>query len=108
MEQLKEILHDEHGFKSTKTMTFYNQDGVQITSDTLILIKNNDTVYYEPDPDKGFDYSCLLEQYEILETLGKGGFGSVRRGKHKFNNSIVAIKYIDITPYCIFYFYSKN
>lgn len=33
--------------------------------------------------------------YQILKSLGEGGFGRVLLGKHKFSKELVAIKIID-------------
>ena len=37
-----------------------------------------------------------FEKYEALESLGKGGFGSVYKVIYKYNNRIYAIKQISL------------
>lgn len=34
----------------------------------------------------------MLDQYEILEKLGEGGFGQVFKAKHKIDGTTIAIK----------------
>jgi len=97
LESFKEILHENYGINQCNSFTFFNQSGIEIVDDTFILIKDGETVYYEMVQGKTFDFNNILSQYEVLEKLGKGGFGSVYRAKHKDSNKIVAIKYIDIT-----------
>jgi hypothetical protein len=43
-----------------------------------------------------FNYSAILDDYELGRTLGVGGFGKVILGKHRENKSEVAIKFTDI------------
>ncbi len=102
LERFKEILHEEHGVENSANFNFFNQDGVEIRNDTFILIKDGEIVYYERTPGTPFDFNNILAQYEILEKLGKGGFGSVHRGKHKETNKLVAVKYMDLTEYSNF------
>jgi len=88
--------------KHIENARFFNQEGSEITEGTLILVKDKEVVYIEPLPDRGFDYSSLLNQYKVLEKLGQGGFGKVHKAEHKITKNIVAIKYIDITESSIF------
>jgi len=77
----------------------YSETGNELKGDDIILLKDKDVVYYDP---KGasFNVHNILCQYEILGELGKGGFGTVYKAKHKKTGELVSIKYIDITEFC--------
>ena len=47
-----------------------------------------------------FSFKTYLLQYEKINSLGKGGFGSVFKAKNIITGDMVAIKYIDITYCC--------
>ena len=66
-----------------------------------MLIKESEVVYVEPNPERSFNYLNILNQYEIINKLGQGGFGKVYKAKHKETEQVVAIKFIDITNYSI-------
>jgi len=66
-----------------------------------VLIKESEVVYVEPNPERSFNYLNILNQYEIINKLGQGGFGKVYKAKHKETEQVVAIKFIDITNYSI-------
>ena len=78
---------------------YFDKDGREINNETIIFLKDNETIYIEPSLDKPFDFSTILMQYTIMEKLGQGGFGKVYKAQHKSSNEIIAIKYIDITDY---------
>lgn len=44
-----------------------------------------------------FNYSAILDDYQITKELGQGGFGKVVLGKHKEEKKEVAIKFMDIS-----------
>lgn len=94
---VREALKEEHSLKHIDHSRFFNPQGSEITDDTLILIKENETIFLENEPGKAFDYENILEQYKILEPLGEGGFGKVLKAKHKGTGNLSAIKYIDIS-----------
>jgi serine/threonine protein kinase len=64
--------------------------------DDVIYLRDNDTLYYD-NKGKEFNSNQILDQYEKLDKLGQGGFGSVFKGRHKETGALVAIKYIDLT-----------
>lgn len=101
IERLREILAEDYAIKNTSAWSFFSSEGVEFTEDTLILAKDGDIIYVEKNTGVGFDYNTILEQYNVLERLGKGGFGSVHRAQHKETGNVVAIKYIDITESCM-------
>jgi serine/threonine protein kinase len=49
---------------------------------------------------EGFNYNAILDDYQILEELGKGGFGTVMLGRHKEDKKEVAIKFMDVSENC--------
>lgn len=97
LERFREILRDNYGIERCANFTFFNQTGVEITEDTFVLIKDGEIVYYETAQGKQFDFNNILAQYEVLEKVGKGGFGSVHRARHRDTGKVVAVKYIDIS-----------
>jgi serine/threonine protein kinase len=46
-----------------------------------------------------FNYGQILDQFEILEKIGQGGFGSVFRIREKLTNKIYAMKTINTDSY---------
>lgn len=96
---LRQILKEEHSFKSTRHCKFFNGEGNEISEGTLVLVKDGDTVYIEIAPEKPFNYLNILKQYKITQKLGQGGFGKVYKAHHRLTQEPVAIKFIDITNY---------
>lgn len=47
-----------------------------------------------------FNFSAILDDYQIIRELGQGGFGKVVLGKHKENKQEVAIKFMDVSESC--------
>lgn len=54
-----------------------------------------------------FNYSAILDDYQIVRELGVGGFGKVMLGKHKEEKKEVAIKFMDISENCMIKTYLK-
>lgn len=98
----REILREEYGFKSTDKCRFFNSEGSEVTEETFILTKHNDTLYIEPSSEKSFDLANIFRQFKVLEKLGQGGFGKVYKALNVVTQQTVAIKYIDITEYSNF------
>ena len=44
-----------------------------------------------------FNFSAILDDYEITKELGQGGFGKVMLGKHREEKKEVAIKFMDVS-----------
>lgn len=65
----------------------------------MILLNNNEVIYVEPSPKRSFDFTMILNQYQIMGKLGQGGFGKVLKAQNQSTKELVAIKYIDITEY---------
>jgi MAP/microtubule affinity-regulating kinase len=47
-----------------------------------------------------FSYAAILDDFQIVQELGQGGFGKVMLGRHKENGKEVAIKFMDISENC--------
>jgi hypothetical protein len=97
LERFRELLQEDYSIKLSESGKLFTSEGTEITDDTLVLLKPKDTIFIETQPGRGFDNNNILEQYTVLERLGKGGFGSVHKVKHKDTGQLAAIKYIDIT-----------
>lgn len=61
----------------------------------LKLISSGEIVYVATRGED-FNYCAILDDYELIRTLGEGGFGEVKLGRHRENKSEVAIKFMDI------------
>lgn len=46
-----------------------------------------------------FNYGQILDQYQVIEKLGQGGFGSVYKIKHKETQELYAMKTIQVDGY---------
>ena len=44
-----------------------------------------------------FNFSAILDDYQIVKELGQGGFGKVVLGRHKEDKKEVAIKFMDVS-----------
>ena len=60
------------------------------------MLKGGDIIYFASNGEE-YNTAHILDQYEKLELLGKGGFGSVYKGRHIETSQEVAIKFIDIS-----------
>ena len=73
----------------------YNKDGVLLFEKDLKYISTGEIVYIATRGED-FNYCAILDDYELIRTLGEGGFGEVKLGRHRENKSEVAIKFMDI------------
>ena len=62
----------------------YNKNGVIIFEDDFNMIQSGEILYIAIRGE-AFDYCAILDDYEIGRTLGVGGFGEVKLGKHREN-----------------------
>ena len=100
IEDFIEVINEQSGLKLGTDIKFYSSGGNKLRDENLFLLKDNEIVYLEPYGN-AFDVNNILEEFTVIEPLGKGGFGSVHKAQNKENGMLVAIKYIDITEYSI-------
>ena len=74
----------------------YSKSGIELLEDDMPFMKDRD-VYYLAMEGEAFNNCANLDEFEIGEKLGEGGFGSVMLGTKKDNHSKVAIKFMDIS-----------
>jgi len=80
---------------SIKHAKLYNKSGLEILDEDVQFIKTNDIFYVAFDGEE-FNNCALLDEYEMGQVLGEGGFGKVVLGRHLKSNKKVAIKFMDI------------
>ena len=76
-----------------KQIKIYSKEGVEIQEQDLFFIRPKDTLYIDLNKNE-FNYGQILDQFEILEKIGQGGFGWVYRIKEKETGKIYAMKTI--------------
>lgn len=76
----------------------FSKEGVELNEDDLFFIRNNDILYLELEG-KEFNYGQILDQFQILEKIGQGGFGSVFKIVEKETKKIYAMKTIKVEEY---------
>ena len=86
---------DEH--YEGKNAKLYTQEGVELSDGDLYFLNNN-TIYLDLEGHP-FNYSQTLDQYQVLEKIGEGGFGSVFKIKHKATGKLMAMKTIQTNEY---------
>ena len=98
MQELIDLIHGQLHYKRTSETKLYTLKGMVIQDDDLGYLCHGDIIYYDHNG-SGFDSSSQVDSYKKLELLGKGGFGSVWKGKHRQNGNVVAIKYMNLSEY---------
>jgi hypothetical protein len=78
-----------------KSAKLYNKSGLQILDDDVQFMKHQD-VFYVAFDGEDFNNCALLDEYEMGQVLGEGGFGKVMLAKHILTRKKVAIKFMDI------------
>jgi len=96
MDTFMRSITEATGLKRYNDAIIYSEDVLELEEDDIGYIKDGDTIYFEPEGKK-FDSAQIIDQYEKLSLLGKGGFGLVYKVKHKKTDEIFAMKYIDFT-----------
>jgi serine/threonine protein kinase len=93
-----------------KIARLYNKSGIQLFKDDIILLAGGDILYLAAKGTlinfykhmcrrvgEDFNFSAILDDYQIIKELGQGGFGKVVLGKHKEDRKEVAIKFMDVS-----------
>ena len=94
--ELKRIIEKD---LKIKEFHLHNKFGHEMTDDDYYFIRpDHDIVYVVPSGQK-FDFSSYLCDFETLQKLGQGGFGSVYLIRHKVTREQYAAKFIDISEY---------
>jgi len=83
---------------SIEKFKLYSKEGVEIQQQDLLFIRPQDVLYIDLDNNQ-FNYGQILDQFEILEKIGQGGFGSVYKIKEKHTLKIYAMKTIKAESY---------
>jgi hypothetical protein len=60
----------------------YNKDGILLLDDDVKLIAQGDILYCALKGEE-FNYTAILDDYEMGKLLGVGGFGKVILGKNR-------------------------
>lgn len=58
-----------------------------------------DDIYYIALDGESFNNFAILDDYEMGEIIGEGGFGSVNLGTHKVTKKKVAVKFMDVSEH---------
>ena len=83
---------------STSDFKLYSKEGIELNEDDLYFIHKNDVLYLELEG-KSFNYGQILDQFQVLEKVGQGGFGAVYKVWDKENSKIYAMKTLKIEEY---------
>lgn len=83
------------GHGSEKHAKLYNKQGVCLFEEDFNLVAPNDILYIALSGDN-FNYCAILDDYDLGQILGVGGFGKVVLGTHKESKQQVAIKFTDV------------
>ena len=73
----------------------FNKNGILLLDEDIRLVAQGDILYCSLKGEE-FNYSAVLDDYEMGKLLGVGGFGKVYQGKHRDTKAIVAIKFTDV------------
>lgn len=87
--------------KSYPNAKLYSKNGVELNDDDIMYIKSGDTVFLARHGEQ-FDYWQVMNRYEKVKKLGKGGFGKVYLMKEKDSSSqdnLYAVKFINMSDY---------
>ena len=76
----------------------YTKEGVELSDGDLFFLHHHELLYLDLKGNE-FNYGQILDQYQVIEKLGEGGFGSVFKVIHKETNNIYAMKTIQVEDY---------
>jgi len=89
---LAELIETNLKLKPVQKLRLFTAEGLEVSVEELAYIKNGEAVFASRG--ENFDRSSTLGEYEILKTLGEGGFGEVLLATHKRSGDQVAIKFL--------------
>lgn len=76
----------------------YSKEGVELNQEDLFFIRQNDVLYLELEG-KNFNYGQILDQFQVLQKIGQGGFGAVYKVSNKMTSKIYAMKTLKVEEY---------
>ncbi|KAL4508143.1 hypothetical protein ABPG72_021516 [Tetrahymena utriculariae] len=77
----------------TENFRLFNREGVEMFENDIPFLQNN--CYLLASMGEEYDSTSGFSQYEILQTIGEGGFGKVVLAEHKQTKEKFAIKYVN-------------
>jgi len=93
--------------KPVQKLRIFTSEGLEISTEELSYIKDGEAVFASrgtilkwrlivliKNSGENFDRSSTLAEYDIIRTLGEGGFGEVLLATHKRSQELVAIKFL--------------
>jgi MAP/microtubule affinity-regulating kinase len=89
---LVKIVDENLNLGSIQKFRLFTLEGVEISTEELEYIKDGDALFASRG--ENFDKNSTLAEYEILNQLGEGGFGSVFLALHRRSKEKVAIKFL--------------
>lgn len=78
---LKEACRQFNQKEKARISKLYNKNGLEILDEDIQFIKNNDIFYVALDGEP-FNNYAILDEYELGDVIGEGGFGKVLIAKH--------------------------
>lgn len=81
MSDIAKACDQELDLKISKEFRLYRSEGVQIFQEDLAFLKDGAILFASQGED--FDSNSTFSEYELVKTLGEGGFGKVLLGIHK-------------------------
>lgn len=82
--------------EKARTAKLYNAKGLDLYDDDIQFVKHGDVFYVALDGEE-FNNCAILDEYELGQIIGQGGFGRVRKAVTKKGKKEVAIKFMDIS-----------
>jgi serine/threonine protein kinase len=73
-------------------LRLFKNDGVELFEEDLKYLKDNDVLYVSQGED--FNQENVINEFEQMESLGEGGFGTVVRAEHRVSKQHVAMKFV--------------
>lgn len=103
--ELAKIIQEKLELRNIKRLRLFQQEGVEIFNDDIDFLRSGATLYVSlginyfhsllTKKGEDFDQNSCFSEYEIIRTLGEGGFGKVVLGIHKLTKEKFAIKIVN-------------
>lgn len=92
MKEIMKAVADKWDMRNISNFRIFTNEGVEIFEDDLKYLSASSQLYISKGEE--FDQMSQFSEYEIIKTLGEGGFGKVMLGEHQQTKEKVAIKII--------------